>query len=374
MNDGKRSTALLVDDEADVVHALERALHYAEFDVVGVTSVDAAWAVIRDHAVHVVVSDEEMPGVSGTDFLAAVRAHDPSIARIMLTGRATTDLAIAAVNRAEIFRFHVKPCAASVLAASIDDALAARAASTADSAFDDPEQTRAQTTLREGLRQSWLAIQPIVRATDRSIVAYEALIRADATSTSAAVLVEEAIRLGRELDLDRSVLDKVPDVLSLLPDHCSLFVNLFPQSFFELQHELRSAPLCNVADRVVLELTEHSIYATRPDLAEHLQALREVGFRIAIDDLGSGYSSLSTLELVAPDIVKLDAALVTDAASSPSKLELIRHLVDHNLAQGRLVVAEGIETEGDAEAMRTTGCDLVQGYHLGRPIDPRLRR
>jgi EAL domain-containing protein (putative c-di-GMP-specific phosphodiesterase class I) len=92
-----------------------------------------------------------------------------------------------------------------------------------------------------------------------------------------------------------------------------------------------------------------------------------MGFRIALDDLGAGYAGLTSFAALEPDIVKLDAALTNGAEKEQLKRNLIRSLVGLCKSLGILVVAEGIESEGDRNVVVDLGCDLLQGFLLGRP-------
>ncbi len=104
-----------------------------------------------------------------------------------------------------------------------------------------------------------------------------------------------------------------------------------------------------------------------PDLRERIKALRALGYRLAIDDLGAGYAGLTSFTALEPDVVKLDMALVRRCDSEPMKQQLIRSMTSLCRELGALVVAEGIETPAERDTVAGLGCDLLQGYLLGRP-------
>ncbi|HEY2735285.1 MAG TPA: EAL domain-containing protein, partial [Polyangiales bacterium] len=101
-----------------------------------------------------------------------------------------------------------------------------------------------------------------------------------------------------------------------------------------------------------------------------IRALRECGFRVALDDLGSGYSSLNLLAQLEPDFVKLDMELVRGIQSEGRTARLVQHLIEFCRGEGFTTVAEGIETEAELHAVSELGVDLVQGYLLARPEPP----
>jgi DNA-binding NtrC family response regulator len=114
---------LFVDDEVAVLEALRSALRKATFAVLTATSATEALKLLKDRPIDVVVSDERMPGMLGSEFLGYVRQLHPNTIRIMLTGQASLDGAIRAINEGEIYRFLTKPCNPVQLVHTIDDAL-----------------------------------------------------------------------------------------------------------------------------------------------------------------------------------------------------------------------------------------------------------
>ncbi|WP_298272723.1 response regulator [Geobacter sp.] len=104
-----KKTLLLVDDEPNVIQALRRALAEEPYEILTAGSGPEGLAVCAEHRIGVVVSDERMPGMDGAGFLAAVRERYPETIRIMLTGHASVDATMKAVNQGEIYRFFTKP-------------------------------------------------------------------------------------------------------------------------------------------------------------------------------------------------------------------------------------------------------------------------
>jgi two-component system, probable response regulator PhcQ len=114
---------LLIDDDRNVLHALSRALRPQTYRLYTATSAEEALMVLKGHRVDVVVSDEQMPGMRGSALLSWVAEHYPDVARIVLTGHATTEDVIRAINEGRVFQFFTKPCSPLHLDAAIRKAL-----------------------------------------------------------------------------------------------------------------------------------------------------------------------------------------------------------------------------------------------------------
>lgn len=173
----------------------------------------------------------------------------------------------------------------------------------------------------------------------------------------------DAVGLGVELEL--AAVASAMSLLAQVPEHISVSVNLGPDT-------LPSPELVQILEpvdhhRVIIELTEHVPVADYLALAGPLAKLRESGIRLAIDDTGSGYSSLSHIRRLGPDIIKLDRELVRDIDTDPVLQALATALVQFTRGVRALVVAEGIETEAEARALVGLGIGLGQGYFLHRP-------
>jgi diguanylate cyclase (GGDEF)-like protein len=122
------------------------------------------------------------------------------------------------------------------------------------------------------------------------------------------------------------------------------------------------------AESLTLEITE-SVAIADPDQAMHVfNTLRHCGVSISIDDFGTGYSSLAYLRNFPAAEIKIDRAFVRDIAKDRQALELVRAIVTMGHALGMLVVAEGVEDEKTTELLEDLHCDVLQGYHLGKPM------
>jgi two-component system probable response regulator PhcQ len=120
----KTATILLVDDEPNVTEALGRALRREPYEILTATSGAAAQKLLECHHVDVVVSDEQMPGMSGSVFLTGVRKKFPHTIRMILSGQANLEAAVRAINEGEVYRFFLKPCNPADLILTVRQALA----------------------------------------------------------------------------------------------------------------------------------------------------------------------------------------------------------------------------------------------------------
>jgi two-component system, probable response regulator PhcQ len=118
------ATILLVDDEPNVTDALKRALRREPYEILTATSGTAAQQLLERQHVDVVVSDEQMPGMSGSEFLSMVRKQFPHTIRMILSGQASLEAAVRAINEGEVYRFFLKPCNSTDLIFTIQQALA----------------------------------------------------------------------------------------------------------------------------------------------------------------------------------------------------------------------------------------------------------
>lgn len=116
-------TVLFVDDEPSVVAALRRTLRREPYKVIEAASAKEALRILADTPIDVIVADEQMPGMTGTELLAEVRERHPDVMRIILTGQASLDTALHAINEGEVYRFLTKPCNYADVAVTVRHAL-----------------------------------------------------------------------------------------------------------------------------------------------------------------------------------------------------------------------------------------------------------
>lgn len=225
-----------------------------------------------------------------------------------------------------------------------------------------------QALFERALDSLWLAFQPIVSLSnpDMPPFAFEALARnQEAQVADPRELLALAVAVGRVGDLGAVVHTRAAEELRRNA-HLTLFVNVDVEELMGPISADEDA-LSQFAHRVVLEVTERAPISELPEVRERSSALREKGFRFAIDDLGGGYAGLSTLALMDPQFVKVDQALIRDVDTRPVKRKIVGSLVALTRQLGIGCIVEGVETEGERDALAALDCDLMQGYLFGRP-------
>lgn len=211
-------------------------------------------------------------------------------------------------------------------------------------------------------------LQPLIAIATGTVFAYEALCRPlDLAFSSPLDLIRVAGRAGKVWELGRLLRRQAIAALDVLPNNVLLFVNLHPQELYDPQLMAEAESYNERAARLVFEITEAAEIGDQRNTANALERLRRHGLRIALDDLGAGYSGLSTLLALAPDFVKLDMTLIRDIESTSRRARLLRHLVAFTQDEGMTLVAEGVETAAELHVVSELGVPLVQGYYFARP-------
>ena len=142
---------------------------------------------------------------------------------------------------------------------------------------------------------------------------------------------------------------------------------LAPQELLDDELYDPEARLSRMANRTVLEITERAGLERVPDVRGRLHRLRQMGFSVAVDDLGAGYSGLSSFVQLDPQVAKLDIALVRNLHREPTKRKLVQTITSLCKELGITVLAEGIESREERDALEGLGCDLQQGFLFARP-------
>lgn len=386
MADGERPRArrgttgrvLVVDDERIVARVLARVLQSAGHQVEACFDGSAALGHLDRSEFDVVLSDISMPGLDGIELLRAVRARDLDLPVVLITGAPSMDSAINAVEYGAL-RYLQKPVESAVLCQTIERAVSLHRvallrremlATLGNSGLCLSDRAGLEVRFERGLQQLYMVFQPVVSWTTRSVFAYEAFVRSrEPSMLSPRELFDSAERLGRLGELTTRIHQLCSSRLESLPDYALLFVNLHVKDLIGFSAFERDSALMSVADRVVLELTERAALDQIPDMQLRVAELRQHGFRIALDNLGAGYAGLNSFTLLDPDIVKLDTVLVRDLDGSPTKRRLISSMTRLCGDLGMQVVAEGIETAGERDALADLGCDLMQGFLFAHPAD-----
>jgi EAL domain-containing protein (putative c-di-GMP-specific phosphodiesterase class I)/DNA-binding response OmpR family regulator len=258
--------------------------------------------------------------------------------------------------------FHDRP--AKLMAAAID--YASILSAVAGAALADRRETGAEVArLRQVLagREFHIVFQPIVDLQTRDVVGYEALTRFD-DATPPDVRFADAARLGLGDDFElAAILSAIEEAVGL-PADTFLSLNVSPAVALVSADRLR-AQLDGVDRQIVLELTEHVPIVDYTPLRTAIERLGNV--QIAVDDAGAGYASLRHILELRPAFAKLDISLVRGIDSDELRQAMAAGIQYYALRTGCRLVAEGVETNEEANTLRALGVDLAQGYLFGRP-------
>jgi EAL domain-containing protein (putative c-di-GMP-specific phosphodiesterase class I) len=366
---------LVADDDESFRRTVVRILRKADFDVVDVDSGFKAITALEKEPFDVVVSDVRMPDGGGLDLLRAVRRVDLDVPVLLMTGEPSLGAAAEAVEYGA-FRYLTKPIDYVAFTNTVQHAARAYALARLRREAFNVSGTRGGIADRAGLEVRFeqaiaglaMAFQPIVHARTNALFGVEALMRTSEPSLpTPPALLDAARLLGRLPLVGRKVRTLCGNMFAERADDILLFVNLHPDDLHDVDLIDEDAALSRVASRVVLEVTERASLESSQALGERVRRLRELGFRLAVDDIGAGYSGLASFTELTPEVVKVDMSLVRDVHASALKQRTIGALCRLCHEVGTLVVAEGVETQDERDTLVNLGCDLLQGYLIGKP-------
>ncbi len=246
-----------------------------------------------------------------------------------------------------------------------------REAANAAKGVEQRERARKVDALRTSLRDRavYVDYHPIVVADTREVFGYEALARGKMRALrSPEVMFEVAAEADLLWELSRLCRSRaIEGMADRLGPNELLFLNVDPQDFADpafngdFEREVRDP------SRVVIEITERTAIKDYPKFRERLTALRQLGYRFAVDDAGSGHAGLGSIANLEPDFIKLDMSLITCIDTNFIKQNLVETMVRFANDQKAMVIAEGVERVEEFETVKSLGVHLVQGFYLHRP-------
>jgi len=216
--------------------------------------------------------------------------------------------------------------------------------------------------------------QPVVDLGTREVLGFEALARGpkDSFFEMPKAMFALSLRVGVAVDLDRLCRDTALRSWGRVPGQGKVFLNVLPGSLDDpawtaggLDAVLGSA--CLKPEDVVVEVSERAADSETERFAAATEKLKAGGYGVALDDVGTGYATLATLERVRPHYVKIDVSMVRDIHENLIKQELLSSLVQIGRRIGASVIAEGVESEPEAETLRSAGARYAQGYLFAVP-------
>jgi EAL domain-containing protein (putative c-di-GMP-specific phosphodiesterase class I)/CheY-like chemotaxis protein len=327
---------------------------------------------VRGDDYDVAVVDHQLPPPNGLEILAHLRETQPRCVRVLMSGALDLSLVMSAVNRGEVSRVLAKPFLRGSVLTALEETIAARGRLEelcigARSDGFEAERRHLEECLSGGLLT--LALQPIVGAGDEAVFGYEALLRSRHGSLDSPLRIVAAAETHDRLSgLADIVVSRAAACLETMPAGMNLFINVHPEELADEEAvRRRFSGLMHSAHRIVLEITERSPMAQLSAWRGAIEFLTSAGFRIAVDDLGAGYNSLSILAELQPAFMKVDMSIVRNIDREERKQRLVDLLSRFARATNCRIIVEGIETADEADAVKRIGVDLLQGYLFGRP-------
>jgi EAL domain-containing protein (putative c-di-GMP-specific phosphodiesterase class I) len=366
---------LLVDDDPAQLRGFAVALGGRGFEVTTCLNGTTALASVRTALVDVIVTDITLPDLDGLQLIRELRRIDLDVPIILITGQPAVETAVKAVEYGA-HRYLSKPVPVDRLVETIERAAhvgqIARNRRAAAKEFGDAERLAGdragvEANFAQALSSLWVAYQPII-TTQGALFGFEAFLRTDdRLFPSPPAMFAAAESLHRLAELSLAVRNRAVDALSSAPEGSSLFLNVHPADLLDPSLREPSGAFAAYAERIVLEITERARLIEVPDSNAVIASLRKRGFRIAVDDLGSGYAGLNSFASLEPDIVKLDMMLVRGVETSRTRQRLIQSVCRLCKDMNIQVVAEGVETSEEESTLISLGCGLLQGFRYARP-------
>jgi EAL domain-containing protein (putative c-di-GMP-specific phosphodiesterase class I) len=371
-------TVLVVDDEPDLLNAYARALTALGFSIKKATNGREAVEHLAGSRFDAIVSDLSMPELDGIGLLRAVRETDLDVPVVLITGGASLETALQAVELGAL-RYLQKPVERTQLSTVVTQAVRlgkmARLKREAVELLGDRtkglgDRASLELGFKRALQGLWMAYQPIVHFTQRRAVAYEALLRStEPTLPHPGALIDAAQRLDALPLLGRAVRGHVAQTIAKSPIP-QIFINLHPSDLCDDDLYAPAAPLSRFAQRIVLEITERASLDDIADVQARIAALRQLGYRIAVDDVGAGYAGLTSIAQLEPEVMKIDMGLVRDIDVSATKQKLVSAMAGLCQEMNVLVIGEGVESKMERDALKRAGCETMQGYLFAKPSTP----
>jgi EAL domain-containing protein (putative c-di-GMP-specific phosphodiesterase class I) len=224
------------------------------------------------------------------------------------------------------------------------------------------------------------AYQPILRLKDKTVLGFEALSRGARGSglETADALFGAATTHELLLELDRLCRARALLSSGRIPSNAKLFVNTLPATIRDPQ--FRGKPLIDFLDRaqvsperIVIEITEKLVIENYGLFREAMAYFTDLGMSFAVDDVGAGYSGLEAIARLKPAFLKIDNVLVRDVHSSLVNREMVKAIISLGLGIGATVIAEGIQTDEETQALQSIGIDYGQGYFWPVGRRPRVK-
>jgi len=222
--------------------------------------------------------------------------------------------------------------------------------------------------LARGEIDTWF--QSIVDLHSNKIIGYEALARGPVGRYHfPAKLFDGAKRCGLLGEVEKACLNNALEASAHIDPGLKLFINFNPSQVQEVVNiiSIKNGSIFN-PNRLVFEMTEHTKITDFKKIVSTCRVLKEKGYLIAIDDVGSGYDRLRSIAEVCPDYIKIDRPLVSGAVKNERFKAVIKYVYALARDMGCAIIAEGIENQEELKVLKSIGISVGQGYYFSRPM------
>ncbi|MFT5446975.1 MAG: EAL domain-containing protein (putative c-di-GMP-specific phosphodiesterase class I) [Gammaproteobacteria bacterium] len=382
-------TLLIVDDEEPVRRALERLLRRDGYKILSAGDAGAAAHLLETTPVDVILCDQDMPGLSGTQFLMETANRYPNQRRMMISGRFQSQDVAEAIDAGAIHKFMMKPWDDNILSADVRASfrqlfVELQGESVRESPIDlqvEWQRFGENRLLTRELHDApdtaslWLAYQPRVQLEDGSVCGFEALLRWQSSlgAISPARFIGLAEKGGAMSQITRWVVREAvmhASSWAKTAPTLGIGINVSPTDLrdAEFAHFVRDTLAeagVNVAT-ITIEITESQAPHLTRGMMSVLEQLADLGVCLAIDDFGAGATSLGYLSTLPFRHLKLDRSLVEQLHTEKGKA-VVAKILELSHCLGMTTTVEGLETETQFEIARSLGAEIGQGYYFSPP-------
>lgn len=372
---------LTVDDEPLIRKQIRRVLERHGHDVFSASQGVEALKLATFKRFDLALVDYNLPIMDGLEILQKLREFQPGCVRILITGMLDRDIAVKAVNQGGISHFVEKPLKNDQLVGVIDEALETRqlmieVARVQQDASRDEERIILDKCLQKEFIH--VALQPLVSSKERKhgkVTAFEALLRSSHPILDGPLsVIRAAERHGRLGCLSSLVFERVKEWFEKLPEDVNIFVNIHPKELSNDKKTLKNLEVLKPwSTRTIIEITERARIQTIDSWDITLNSILKMGFSVAVDNLGTGHSSLGLLADLQPKYIKMDMAITRDIHLEPRKQRLVTLLSRFAGATDSFLITEGVESAEEMREALKCGAHMMQGYYFAKPsLDPEI--